>query len=242
VLIEAPRGTVESLKQYNPVCDIVGFDVYPVGYPPGSHSQFAQVNPDISMVGDYTRRAMEVSERKKGVWMTLQISWSGVLKPGNTLRYPTFPEERFMTNQAIINGARGLMYFGGDIGKGLSEEDRRLGWNWHFWDRALRPVVEEIGSKSLLYPALLEPNSNLPVQAKGEGIELCVRRVRDAIFVLACKRNHTTEKVEFSGLPYLAGSGEVLFEQPRQVEVKNGQFTDWFAPFEVHVYKFSNKP
>jgi NAD(P)-dependent dehydrogenase (short-subunit alcohol dehydrogenase family) len=40
--------------------------------------------------------------------MVLQISWSGVLNPGKTLRMPTFPEERFMTYQAIINGARGI--------------------------------------------------------------------------------------------------------------------------------------
>jgi len=49
------------------------------------------------MVGDYTRRAVEVAEGKKAVWMTLQIAWSGVLKPGTTLRFPTFAEQRFMS-------------------------------------------------------------------------------------------------------------------------------------------------
>jgi len=45
-------------------------------------------------------------------------------------------------------------------------------------------------------------------------------------------------KVEFSGLPASAGKGEVMFESPRTVEAKDGTFTDWFAPFEVHVYRF----
>jgi hypothetical protein len=238
VIIQAPRGKMESLKRYNAACDIVGFDVYPIGYPPGMHSQFHETNSDISMIGDYTKRAVELSEGKKGVWMTLQISWSGVIKPGKTLRFPTFPEERFMAYEAIINGARGLMFFGGMIESAMTKEDRKLGWNWRFWNRALRPVVEEIGSKSPLYPALLAPNSRLPVQMKGEGIEFCVREVGKEIFILACKRNHTTDKIEFSGLPETSGIGDVLFEEPRQIKVKDGAFEDWFAPFEVHVYRF----
>ena len=239
VIIQAPRGTVESLKRYNSVCDIVGFDVYPIGYPPGGHSQFAETNSEISMIGDYTRRAVELSEGRKGVWMTLQISWSGVLKPGKTLRFPTFPEERFMTYEAIINGARGLTYFGGALPEGMTAADKKLGWNWRFWDRVLRPVVEEIGSKSPLYPALLEPDSKLPVKVKGTGIEFCVREVGGEVFLLACRCDHTTDKVEFSGLPATRSQGEVLFEEPRKIEIKNGRFTDWFAPFEVHVYRLA---
>jgi hypothetical protein len=191
------------------------------------------------MVGDYTKRAMEIAEGKKSVWMTLQIAWSGVLKPGTTLLFPTFAEQRFMSYQAIINGARGLMYFGGAIPAAMTESNRKLGWNWHFWSRVLRPVVEEIGSKSPLYPALLAPNSKLPVQAKGSGIEFCVRETPGELFLLACKRNHSTEEIEFSGLPESVGRGDVLFEEPRKVEMKQGRFTDWFAPFEVHVYRFN---
>ena len=102
----------------------------------------------------------------------------------------------------------------------------------------LRPVIEEIGSKSPLYPALLAPNSNLPVKTKGEGIEFCVREVGSDVFLLACKKAHTTSQAVFTGLPAEAKMAEVMFEDPRTVEIKDGQFTDWFAPFEVHVYHF----
>jgi len=238
VIIQAPRGTIGNLKRFEPFSDITGLDIYPIGYPPGLHSQFSKTNSEISMVGDYTKWMNEVAGGKKPVWMTLQISWSGVLKEGKTLRFPTFPEERFMTNQAIINGARGLTYFGGGLAKGLSEEDRKLGWNWRFWKRVLRPLIEEIGTKSVLYPALLAPESKLPVKVKGEGIEFCAREVGSDIYLLACKRDGATAKAEFSGLPKNTSSGNVLFEEPRSVEVKAGKFTDWFAPFEVHVYRF----
>src|SRR2546426_10498425 len=145
-----------------------------------------------------------------------------------------------MTYQAIINGARGLIYFGGNNVEAMSEADRGLGWNWTFWQRVLRPVIEEIGSKSALYPALVAPTSKLPIKVSGaDGMEFCAREVGGELFLLACKREGETEKVEFSGLPMAASVGEVMFESPRTVKAENGKFTDWFAPFEVHVYRFA---
>jgi len=233
----APRGTVETLRAYNVTADITGADIYPLGYPPGGHS--LETNKEISMVGDYTRRMMEVAGGKMPVWMILQIAWSGVIKTNKTLRMPTFPEERFMVYEAIINSARGLMFFGGHLPQAMNERDRELGWNWTFWQRVLRPVIEEIGDKSPLYPALVAPDSKLPVKCSSPEIEFCVREaVGNTIFVLACKRGGKTEQVQFSGLPTNV-SGGVLFEEPRRVQITNGRFTDWFAPFEVHVYRFA---
>lgn len=236
VIIHAPRGTVDSLRAYNVTGDILGLDIYPIGYPPGANSLLP--NKAISMVGDYTRMMGEVAGGRQPVWMVLQIAWSGVIKPGKTLRFPTFPEERFMTYQAIINGARGLVYFGGNLEASLSAADRKLGWNWTFWRRVLRPVIEEIGAHSPLYPALVAPASKLPIATRAAGIEFCVREAGGELFVLACQREGAAARVEFTGLPTGITQGEVLFESPRLVEAKAGTFTDWFAPFEVHVYRF----
>lgn len=225
VIIEAPRGTVESLRRYNVTGDILGMDIYPISYPPGIHSLLT--NRDISLVGDHTRIMMEVAGGKLPVWMVLQISWSGVLNPGKTLRFPTFAEERFMTYEAIIKGARGLIYFGGNNEKAMTPADRELGWNWTFWRRVLRPVIEEIGTWSPLYAALVAPNSRLPIRVGGgDGMEFCVREVGSDLFILACKREGPTARVEFSGLPLTAAKGELLYESPRTVEAKEGTFSD----------------
>jgi hypothetical protein len=232
----APRGEIEDLKPYNVTLDITGADIYPIGYPPGTHS--LRPNKNMSMVGDYTRLMMEVAENKKPVCMVLQIAWSGVIKEGKTLRFPTFAEERFMTYQAIINGSRGLLYFGGHIGKACTSEDAKLGWNWTFWNRVLRPVIEEIGEKSPLYPALIAANSKLPIKCSGEGMEFVVREVGDEVFILACKREGATIQAKFTGLPANLTTADVLYESPRTIEAKNGTFTDWFAPYDVHVYRF----
>lgn len=234
----APRGSIESLRRYNAACDITGCDIYPISYPPGRHVEDVWTNREISVVGDYTRRMVEVAENKKPVWIYLQIAWSGVANEGKTLRFPTFPEQRFMTFQAIINGARGIIYFGGQIPSAITPEDAKLGWNWTFWRRVLRPVIEQIGEKSPLYPALVAPESKLPVKVRGDGVEYCVREVGRDIFLLACKREGHITKAEFSGLPEKLNGGEILFEDPRKVTLKNGSFTDWFAPFEVHIYHF----
>src|SRR5207237_4365743 len=37
-IIHAPRGTVESPRKYNVTGDILGAELYRIGYPPGKHS------------------------------------------------------------------------------------------------------------------------------------------------------------------------------------------------------------
>ncbi len=193
------------------------------------------------MVGDYTKFIKEVADGKP-IWMVLQIAWSGVTKPGKTLRFPTFAQERFMTYQALINGARGLIYFGGNIEKAMRPEDAKLGWNWTFWRRVLRPVLEEVGNNSPLVPVLVAPDSKLPVRVGGaDDVEFCVREVGDSIYILACKREGKTVEVEFSGLPDWVGEGQVVYESPRRVRARQGTFSDWFAPFDVHVYCFDRQ-
>jgi len=164
-LVQAPRGTVESLKRYDAGWDIGGIDIYPVSYPPGKHTVAA--NKELSMVGDFTRMMREVAG-KKPFWMTLQIAYSGTVKPGTTLRMPTFPEQRFMAYEAIINGSRGLTYFGGALPQTLNDRDKPLGFNWTYWDRIMKPLLEEIGPKSPIVAALIAPDSKLQLKVAAE--------------------------------------------------------------------------
>ncbi len=237
-LTQAPRGTVQELREYNPAYDVAAIDIYPIGYPPGAHSLLP--NKNISMVGDYAQQLQQVTGRKKPFWMVLQICWSGVARPDRTLRFPTFPEERYMSYQSIIDGARGLVYFGGNVAACLNDRDRALGWNWTFYDKVLKPVLDELNPKGALYPALVAPDSTLPLTLDGAAdVEYCVREAGDDVYVLAAKREGTTVQVTFRGLPAGIESGTVLFEEPRKVSVTAGAFTDWFGPNEVHVYRFA---
>jgi hypothetical protein len=283
-LVQAPRGTVAMLKRYNDSWDIGGIDIYPVSYPPGVHTE--EKNKELSMVGDWTRMMREIAG-KKPFWMTLQIAFSGTSKPGRTLRFPTFPEQRFCAYESIINGARGLVYFGGGIPVTLNARDRELGWNWTYWQKIMLPLMEEVGPKSPILPALIAPDAKFKLKVTAEkpekrrratkadedkslkpaapgagarkadsedlvedktstdvsAIETLARDPGDgSLYVLACKKEGPTLHVRFTGLPAEYQSpGQVVFEDPRTVEVKDGGFSDWFGPNEVHVYKFSRK-
>jgi hypothetical protein len=258
VIIQAPRGTVAQLTPYRPAFDITGADIYPVSYPPGLHEGGA--NKDISVVGDVTRKMMQAAGAKP-VWTTLQIAWSGVAptrdEPGRVPRFPSLHEERFMAYQAVVNGARGLLFFGGHLTQVTRPADARLGWNWSFWAHVLEPLVTELTSTAV-GPALVAPNAGSQVKASANDVELVTRRDARFLYVIAVRRGAATSRVTFSGLPprsngtALAG-GHVLWEyvqdplpppiaagsqQFRPIAAGGGGFRDWLGPHDARVYRF----
>jgi hypothetical protein len=237
-ITQAPRGTAESLKPYNAVYDVGAIDIYPVSYPPGVHTD--KLNKNLSMTGDYAKLIAQVTAaEKKPFWMVLQICFSGVAKPGATLRFPTFAEQRYMSYQSIIAGARGLLYFGGNVPACWNEQDQALGWNWSFYGKVLKPVLDEFRPGGALYPALIAPDSPMPVRVEGaDDIEFRVRESGNQVFLIAAKREGAAAKVTFRGLPSDVAIGDLLYESPRKVTAASGSFTDWFGPNEVHAYRF----
>jgi hypothetical protein len=258
VIIQAPRGPVSQLVAYRPAFDVTGVDIFPVAYPPGLHCDNG--NTDISVVGDMTDKMQEASGGKP-VWMTLQIAWSGTAlhkgAPDIVPRFPSLPQERFMAYQAIVHGARGLVFFGGHLTEVCTPDDAKAGWNWTFWRQVLRPVIHELSSSDL-QPALLAPDSKIPVKVKlhtsgAADIELVVRRAGAFLYVIAVKRGGSPALVDFVGLPPVT-KGEVLFEYvqrplpppplsnrqiPRPVKIAAGGFRDWFSAHDAHVYRFT---
>lgn len=234
VIIQAPTKKSLPLEGYRDAGDIFGVDIYPVTYPPGNHSDFG--NRELSVVADCTKWIRAASEGK-GLWMTLQIAWGGTATPGKTLRFPTYEQQRYMAYAAIINGARGLNWQGGERPLSLNARDTKLGWNWTYWDFVMRRLFSELNENSPLHPALIAPDSKLPIKLSGaDDIEFLTREAGDEIFLLAAKREGATKKVHFSGLPSTQEQGDVLYEEPRTVQIKEGGFDDWFAPNDVHVY------
>ena len=240
VQTHAPRGTLADLQPYNVAADILALDIYPVTAS-GSASNPPITNTQVSQVGDWTQVLSQVANGQKEYWLIEQIAFSGTTPPGHTLVFPSFRQSRYMAYQAIVNGARGLVFYGGNIASTLNAQDAPYGWNWTFWANVLKPLVQQVGDNSLLADALVAPASTLPITFSGTtapDIEFCVREVPPYIYILACKRESSTVNITFSGLPISAGSGDVLYESPRTVTVQNGQFSDTFAPLDVHVYRF----
>jgi hypothetical protein len=260
VITQAPLGTAASLTPYRPAFDITGAPVYPVSYPPGVHTDLA--NKDVSVVGDVTRK-MVTAAGGKPVWTTLQIAWSGVIRnqqnPDRVPRFPTLHEERFMAYQAVVAGARGLAFFGGDLTQAMRPRDANLGWNWFFWQTVLHPLLIELTSPSV-GPALTAPNAPTPVTTTAGDVNVLTRRDGRTLYVIAVRRSPTaTTRVAFAGLPRRSGGrplsrGEVMFDyvqRPlpppvdpkkqafRLVTVANDGFEDWLGPHDARVYRFN---
>lgn len=251
-IIEAPRVasstpgrtaplTAAAVEPYAAACDIHGIDIYPVSVPPGAHAGGPPVNTDISVVGDVTGILVRASGHRP-IWTTLQIAWSGVLPP-HPLVFPTLQQARFMAYDAIIAGARGLFFFGGQIKAAMNAADQKRGWNWTYWEHVQRPLLVELGDPSHT-AALLAPAATAHVTANVAGIAVAARRHAQTFNVIAVNRSAThTGTVRFSGLPTNAGHGTCLAHPgnpARPMTAHAGAFTDPapFAPHNARVYAF----
>jgi len=274
VIIQAPVGTQAASAKYRPAFDVTGVDVFPISYN-AEHSPQVK-NGNLKAVGTLTKRMVAAATgggKPASAWTTLQIAWNGTVMVNadnrrHTIRcFPSLDEERFMAYYAIISGARGLSFFGGHLTQVCSPEDKAHGWNWTFWRRALKPIVNELGSDDV-NPALLVPNATdaiikatvvRPAGAAND-VEFVARRAAGAFYLIAARTTGAAgaKAIRFTGLPAeTAAGGRALFEWaqeplpppigrgeqiPRPIEVKNGAFQDLFRPYDVHVYRFPAHP
>jgi len=143
----APRNHPDDLKRFATAADIVGCDIYPVPEFQGGHSDL--LDRSLAATGSYTR-IMQDSAPGKPVWMVLQgFGWSDLEKSPTEesrkkSRRPTLDESRFMAYDAIVNGARGILYWG----TAYIEKDSAL------WSDLLK-VVRELAD---LQPILSAPD------------------------------------------------------------------------------------
>lgn len=229
IIIEAPRGTAGDLRPYADVTDGHGVDVYPVAY--GTR------DPDLHEVGVWTQLLHQITPNR-AVIATLQICFSGSDDEATgDFVMPTRKQERFMIYDAIMNGARGLNFFGGTVAHCLAGQDAELGWHWTFWNGVLRDLIHEIGPQSPIYPALLAPGTGLGLSSDDPATQILSRQVGDEVWVIAGRRGTGSRSVRISGLPPELSEATVYTED-RTVTASGGAFTDSFDRWAVHVYHF----
>jgi hypothetical protein len=231
VIIQAPRGTAAEIAPYSAVCTGQGVDVYPV--------RFGTADPDLSQVGRWTRTVRSITPTRS-VFTTLQICFSGSDDPAGSGAFvlPTFRQARYMAYDAIINGARGIIFFGGENPHCLRPADAALGWNWTFWNAVLKPLLAEIGRHGRLHPALLAPGTGPRLRTDDPATRIRSRRVGETdIWVIAARSGPGTRDVRITGLPQTITKGR-HYRSNRPVTVRRGAFSDTFSRWDVHVYHF----
>jgi hypothetical protein len=145
-----------------------------------------------------------------------------------------------MLYDAIINGARGVSFFGGKNPRCWNRVDRRYGWNWTFWSTALEPLIRQVGSHSALAPALADVASNHVLATTDAATEAISRHSvtpsGGPLWAIAARSGPGVGRVTIRGLPASARSA-VVYGEGRHVPIVDGTLTDSFRQWQVHVYR-----
>ena len=190
---------------------------------------YGNPSPELHGVGTWTERIASVTP-SGAVWTTLQVCASGSNDPETgEFVLPTARQERYMIYDAIINGARSLAFYGGNIFRCWNERDETLGWNWSFWETVLEDLVREISADSPIAPALVNPGTTRSLPSNEATTQVIARQgaSESELWVLAARHGEGSEAVTISGLPASITSGTV-YTEGRSVDVRDGSFTDTF--------------
>ena len=238
----APVNLVSTMQKYNPGNDIVACDVYPV-IPNGIRPSYAifpdglqgdLLNPYISQVGEYVNKMRRVAGPGKPLFMVLQgFSWEMLRKENDRdpkmIKYPTYEESRFMAYNAIIHGATGIVYWGTSYTPQPSP----------FWSDLKKVTRELAGMQNILTAKVVNFEIEKTYHELGHsvdaGIEMLIKNYNNKTYLLTTNADKNPIKITFKLLKNNT-KGKVLSEN-RTVQIINGEMTDTFKPFDVHIYE-----
>ena len=225
---EAAQSDLKFVRQYLDHIDITGCDVYPI----------RESSREVAVVGDATERWKKVARNEKPVWMVLQaFSWSelGGDYGHKMVTYPSFAESRFMAYDAIVHGAKGILYWGSHYLK--SSEFRE----------SLYALTSELAA---LQPFLVAPEYSqgrlslveMERESSERGVRMSVRRADDEwLIILVNEDSRPHMAVEGTGLDQLNGRNLQLLYGTERVSVVRGELITRIKPLEVKVFATSRK-
>ena len=194
--------------------DVMGLDPYPIVKPSGQNH--------LAMVGEWTRLGQDAVKGSRPLWMVIQ--YFPLTAAGG---WPTETELRAMSWMAIIEGARGLIYWSfGE--KGLKwvkdPKDKQARW------AELVRVTKEIHA---LQPVLLAPDAQVVGRESSGGV---VRALGKAMpdgtrYLFAYNTRNAPTRVTWT----LAAPAAEAFDLAtgKAANVEGGAITTELAPYEV---------
>ncbi len=214
----APRGSYADQQPFAKLCDIYGVDIYPI---PDSAGHSHLEDKTIACVGKYALRKAEIAGDTKPVAMALQgFSWRAFLDKKETPRsiYPTAHENRFMTFDCIINESALVSWWGN--GYILTPE---------FYNVLFAQFDELRRLDSVLTESILSRRKET-----ADGIEYRVFTGKEYKVIIAANASAAERKGTFNG--EFSSDDITEWSAKRKIKIKNGKFSDTFAPYAVHIY------
>jgi hypothetical protein len=231
----APRNSLDQLHLFSKSANIVGCDIYPEKEGTNGHSDI--IDHSLTAVGGFTD-IMHNSAPGKPIWMVLQaFSWELLqnplpkhLIPEN---FPTYKHSRVMAWDAILHGAKGILYWGS-----YKVSSKSL-----FWDSILGVTKEIAALESFLIGNELKDTIKIePIQFTSSVPTRVASTLRkhNNDYLLVVMQEDLSQAINVSGLDFL--EGKMLYEltTDRSYLVKNGEIRVWFGK-EPHVLCTSRK-
>lgn len=225
---EAAQSDLKFVRQYIDYIDITGCDIYPV----------KEGSRDLTVIGDATERWKKVGRYEKPVWMVLQaFSWNelGDYYGHKKTVYPSFSESRFMAYDAIVHGARGILYWGSHY---LKSSDFR---------QSLYALTSELDALQMFLVAPEYSQAHLALaelqpDPLARGVRMSVRRAgQEWIVIMVNEDDWSYLGVEVTGLTDLNGRTLELLYGDEKAKVEQGEFITRIKPLEVKVFATNRK-
>ncbi|HET7342989.1 MAG TPA: hypothetical protein VFL90_16105, partial [Methylomirabilota bacterium] len=199
--------------------DVMGMDPYPVTKPAGQ-------NP-LAMVGEWTRLGHDAVKGSRPVWTVVQ--YFPVTDAGG---WPTEADLRTMSWMAIIEGARGLLYWSfGEKGLAWVKDGREREAKW----AELVRVTKEIRA---LEPVLLAPDAQVVSrESSGGTVRTLGKAMPDgARYLFAYNTRGTPTRVTWTLAAPAAEALDLATGKPGP-KVEAGVISVELAPYEVRRLK-----
>ncbi len=193
-------------------CDILAIDTYPIS------------RGRIADVGDNIEKAKKASDGTQALWHCGQLfTW-----PAD--RYPTPTEHRFMSYLALIEGAKGILWYSFKWGEHYLPTSASELWEAH------RVLLKELNE---LAPLFMAPDQPEKVVTVGERLQLrtLYKKSTAGDFLIAANCSKTDSVTARFALPQRTKREVKVYGENRQLFINAGVLMDDFSPLAVHIYQ-----
>ncbi len=206
--------------------DITSFDFYPItGWNQPTW---------LPQVGLATGTLVGMARKNQPVFAIIEASDQQLSWTAPETRGPTAPEMRAEIWSAIANGARGIGYFTIAFGRG-----KQFQWN-NLTDEIKAEMKRSDGELTeLSAPIVLGKQEEIVIDCPGPArqdttgtIQAICKLYRGKRYLIAVN----DAPVALTPTFHLPGASVTVWHENRTLPSKDGQFTDRFAPLEVHIY------
>jgi hypothetical protein len=208
-------GKESQAPLWRDALDVMGLDPYPIVKPAGQN--------DLAMVGEWTRLGQDAVKRSRPVWMVLQ--YFPLTAAGG---WPSEADLRAMSWMAVIEGARGLLYWSfGEKGLAWVKDPRAREQKW----AELVRVTKEIKA---LEPVLLAPDATVVSQESSRGVVRTLGKVGPdgARYLFAYNTRNAPARVTWTLAAPAAETLDLATGRPGP-RIDGGAITADLAPYEV---------